>query len=525
MASPVPPILTISSKLRSQIDEATQNLPAAHREESKEGEVVPDKASGMRGLQDWAFTQGFAIATTSGRSDRLRLACVHHGDETRDYRELGEERKRKGKILAKSSKFAMYISFRKRTKDWRIGYTHRDHSHPPNPDPFQYDEHVDKRPIHYESLTLGRTLIEDVPYSQAARVLAKSNLSLTQNQYNNLRKRDKGLNSLTRKEQLDMLLHCLQEDADWRVRIKAKYVHDKDGKVVERVVQALMFCSKEQIYIARRFVSEFIYIMDATFNTSSHNLPLEVLCGVDNTDSTFPFMYIYEVSESAKVMARIHDMLTELVFHDIQGPKVELGDWAGGLSKASNDFNAAEIAAAEVEGREPQVCTIQRCTWHAEKAIQKKLVNAGKYSKERRQEIIGYVWDWIKEPTIQGMQERRERLINELGEKEQTYLRTIYQPKEAWFCHAYTLKYPNLNCFATSRCEGHHPKIHGVTNRKSPIEKSVQHFRDFSMELIEHYNSRINDNRRNLPLFIDRLAFNRVISLITHEALDHVQRE
>ena len=137
---------------------------------------------------------------------------------------------------------------------------------------------------------------------------------MTLNQYKNLNRKDKRLNSLNKKEQLELLLHYLEEDDDWRVRIKAKYVLDQESNAVERVIQALMFCSKEQIYLARRFVSEFVYIMDATFNTSSHGLPLEILCGVNNTDSTFPFLYIYEMSESAEIFAWINDQLTELIF-------------------------------------------------------------------------------------------------------------------------------------------------------------------------------------------------------------------
>lgn len=525
MPPPNPPILTVSTALRKQIDDAISNLPAAHRTAPKDGEIVADKELGYTRCQDWAFTEGFALATVSNRAHRLRLACVHHGDDTRDYRKLGEDRKRKGKIQAKGCKFEMYISFRTKTNSWGIGYTHREHSHDPSPDPFQYSEHASKRPGHYEALAMAKTLVGDVPYLKANRIMTKSGLYLSHDQFRNLKTKDKGSNSLTRKEQLDLLLHYLQEDADWRVRFKAKYVHDKDGKVVERVIQALMFCSKEQIYLARRFVSEFIYILDATFNTSSHNLPLEILCGIDNTDTTFPFLYIYEMSESAEIFAWINDELTEMIFYDIQGPGVQLGDWAGGVTAAANQFNELEMVAAAEEGREPQICQVQRCTWHAEKAIEKKLVHAGKYSKQRRQEIVGYIWDWIKESTVTGMQERRERLVEELGQIEKTYLRTIYQPKEAWFCHAYTLKYPNLDCFATSRCEGHHPRIHDVTHRQSPIEQSVRNLRDYSIEVIERYNSRINQNRKSVPLFIDRAAFSRVVPLLTHEALTHVSRE
>jgi hypothetical protein len=57
--------------------------------------------------------------------------------------------------------------------------------------------------------------------------------------------------------------------------------------------------SPEQIKMARRFVSDFMYKTDATFNTNILKLLLSVVVGIDNTSSTFLAVYCYITSESA----------------------------------------------------------------------------------------------------------------------------------------------------------------------------------------------------------------------------------
>jgi MULE transposase domain len=56
--------------------------------------------------------------------------------------------------------------------------------------------------------------------------------------------------------------------------------------------------SLEQIRMARRFVSDFMYETDTTFNTNVLKLPLSVIVGINNTGSTFPVAYCYITSES-----------------------------------------------------------------------------------------------------------------------------------------------------------------------------------------------------------------------------------
>ena len=213
------------------------------------------------------------------------------------------------------------------------------------------------------------------------------------------------------------------------------------------------------IDFARRFVSEFAYQLDATFNTNRERLPLEVLVGIDNTNHTFPFGLIFEISEATDIFRFINDTLTELIFYNVYGPRVQIGDFAAGLTKATVEFNEVEAAAAEEEDREPQLCKLQKCSWHAEEAILAHLVKSKRYSHEKCKELKSYLWEWVLAPTFELLDVNRGKLLAQLLAVDVKYFEDTYLDREDEFCKAYTAKYPNLGCGSTQRNEGFHPQI------------------------------------------------------------------
>ena len=142
-ASPVTP------ELAAQIDTAIASLPPAHCAAPVDGESFQSGEEALKCLQDWAFTQGFAVVTESGRQDRIRFQCVHHKKKTRNTRKTDlEGRERLGtQTRAKGCTWQVYISQRKKTGAlWILGWTHHEHNHLANPDPFSYDQHKAKKP-------------------------------------------------------------------------------------------------------------------------------------------------------------------------------------------------------------------------------------------------------------------------------------------------------------------------------------------------------------------------------------------
>ena len=63
-------------------------------------------------------------------------------------------------------------------------------------------------------------------------------------------------------------------------------------------------------------------------------------------------------------------------------------------------------------------CVLQLCTWHAAEAIKKRPIKAGKYPQEVRKKLETLIWDYIKSPTIDELDERRRKLLNELHSAE-----------------------------------------------------------------------------------------------------------
>jgi len=69
-----PAASTVTPLLASQIAIATKVLPLAHLSALAHGESFKDPDEALRSLQDWTFTQGFAVVTESKRKGR----CIFH---------------------------------------------------------------------------------------------------------------------------------------------------------------------------------------------------------------------------------------------------------------------------------------------------------------------------------------------------------------------------------------------------------------------------------------------------------------
>jgi hypothetical protein len=85
---------------------------------------------------------------------------------------------------------------------------------------------------------------------------------------------------------------------------------------IKRVIRDIFFISNKQIRMARRFVSGFLYKINATFNTNTRRLPLSVIVGIDNTGHMFPMAFMFITSESTKSFKFANEYLTDLCFYN-----------------------------------------------------------------------------------------------------------------------------------------------------------------------------------------------------------------
>src|ERR1700722_15914944 len=186
-------------------------------------------------------------------------------------------------------------------------------------------------------------------------------------------------------------------------------------------MQDLFFISLDQIQLARRFISSFMYKTGATFNTNKLHLPLSVMVGITNTGTTFLMAMCYITSESAESFEFVQHQLTKYVFFNCPEPVVIVADFMKGLGAAIAAKTQEDRKTGTKEGRErvakqelfaeldgvnggglpasksvviinaeghKEVTTLQLCEWHALEAIKRRLIHAGQYPKEKREELI-----------------------------------------------------------------------------------------------------------------------------------------
>ena len=335
------------------------------------------------------------------------------------------------------------------------------------------------------------------------------------------------------------MLHYLESQEDVHVVVDELYVLNERGEKKDRVITCIAWWTSAQIQMARRFVSDMLAQTDATFNTNEKRLLLQCFVGIDNTNSTFEFLQAFSTAESARNIRFLLQVLEDYYFYDCPGFAVLAGDFGTGLSagfaqKAAEDAREADEQLALkgkqkqlenvpeelqiddyplptarpeyepdsqtivvntdwVRAVEPTVATInqesailQYCTWHAAEAIKRRLIAKG-YPKERREAINNLIWQWIKAPDFDQLEEARDELILSLSNNKKEYLTGWYQPKEPQFCHAYTRQYRNLRVHATQRVEANHSLLTAKLHKNLKVSDAVFRICSRLSSLIEDY--------------------------------------
>jgi hypothetical protein len=395
-------------------------------------------------------------------------------------------------------------------------------------------------------------------------------LTIAPKQYYNLLRNEQAF-KLSPQEEALLLLHYL-ESQNVHVVVDEQYVLDERGEKKDRLITCIVWWTSAQIQMARRFVSDMLAQTDATFNTNEKRLLLQCFIGIDNTNSTFEFLQAFSTAESARNIRFILQVLQDYFFYDCPGFAVLAGDFGSGLSagfaqKAAEDTREAKRQLAYkgkqiqwedvpeelqiddyplptarpeyepdsqtiivntdwVRAVEPTVVTInqekailQYCTWHGAEAIKRRLIAKG-YTKERREDINNLIWEWIKAPDFDTLEEARDKLILSLNNNEKEYLVGWYQPKEPQFCHAYTRQYRNLGVHATQRVEGNHVLLTANLHKNLKVSDAVFRICNRLESLIKDYEQRLSRSRISEPRLIDTIFFRRVIRRVTHYCLN-----
>ncbi|KAI9719104.1 MAG: hypothetical protein M1812_003734 [Candelaria pacifica] len=559
------------------LEQALATIPSAHRDPPDVGEPigVGFAAEELR-FQDYAFCQGFVFACFSRdprpkRSGRAEWRCFRHGEKTTNTRHLTEaEREEKGRHNRDIQKLgckARLVVTDDKGGGRILSFVDLTHNHESNPDPLQFAAHRSRQPGIAAATTLHLSHIGHMGYLKSAEIVKKAGYKpLESQEYWNLDKDVKKKRELTSQEEYAQIEQRLTAAEGWHCRVRAPHVVDEAGNQERRVFQDLFFCSEDEVRLARRYVSDFCYITDATFRTNKRRLPLAIYTGVTSTGDTFPFAYCYIVAESAESFKWQQDRLTELFFYDRAQPRVIIGDFAAGLAAANPQFMAEEIpevqnplpldgadsdeegnaleeaelqaaarpsasraAAArerEEEARQRQI-VLQLCEWHAVQAIRRRLVQRG-YKKEQREVIDDLLWTWVQSPNVEALQRNRTELLKNLRTDDQAYVRQTYQRKEYQFVRAYTKNLPNLGCHSTQRGEkNHHVTKEKGLNRHLRLIDAVSIIITQDADLGDRIRRKQDHERDRVPrgIVLTGKAFQDIRSAITNYALTKILPE
>ncbi|KAK2471402.1 hypothetical protein H9L39_17633 [Fusarium oxysporum f. sp. albedinis] len=502
---------TLPNDVRSAFDKAIEALPQEHLRAPVTGDEVNSPEEALRWFQDYAFTQGFALVTASKSRDRLRVHCIHHGKKTRNTRKLpdtvtkgGDRKKELTYVKVKECPYSLYASYKtirsghggvEERKNWIVGFTYTYHTHPPLQNPFHYACHRSRILDRVEAVELALAhRAAGLAATESARILDQHGLGncLSAKEFYNL-SRSEGRRSS--KEALDLLLTCLEFE-DFRVRCFFKYLLDDQGRRTARVLEHLFFCSSEQIRLGRRFVSGFLMQTDATFNTNCLHLPLSVIVGITNTGKTFPLAFAFITSNQPKP--------SNLSMHNWQ-------NWSVSQGRTDQGYQDGQI--------------LQLCEWHVAQNFKKRLLDSDNYTKERREELSRFIWDYIQSLDEMQLEERRGKLLAEFREPERLYLKNNWEPKERQFVRAYTRQYPNVGCNSTQRNESYHVVVKESLNRQLPLQTSCQKLAESLKKLTKKITGEEDRSRADVPRLLDRAAFQHLIGRVPHYVLSMVAPE
>jgi hypothetical protein len=219
----------------------------------------------------------------------------------------------------------------------------------------------------------------------------------------------------------------------------------KGGICTKRVVRDIFFMSDKQIRLSRRFVSGFLYETNAIFSTNTRRLSLSVIVGINNTRHTFPMAFIFITTESAKSFKFTGECLTDLCFYNCPQPSLIYSDFSKGLGAVvtaqaakdlakdikDNEFiDINDVVDLEAEqgskfleetivvdvavGTKRERTRLQLCEWYTIKAIKKRLIYSGRYSKETRLVLVDLINRWIKAPDLEALETTRKTLLSRL---------------------------------------------------------------------------------------------------------------
>lgn len=183
-----------SLSLEDRICQAIELIPPAHCVAPIDDEIFSSLEQGKLRLQKYAFTQGFALASTSFQKGKtvLILDCTWHGKKTRNTRHIeNEDRLRQGNnVFFDNCRYRLRLKSKDDT--WRLVVTNTEHSHDLARDPWSLRQHRNKELDRSTAIQRAKNFRGvGIKYRQALCALNIQGLQLSKDDYNLSRTEEK----------------------------------------------------------------------------------------------------------------------------------------------------------------------------------------------------------------------------------------------------------------------------------------------------------------------------------------------
>lgn len=255
---------------------------------------------------------------------------------------------------------------------------------------------------------------------------------------------------------------------------------------LRRVVQVFFWHTKLRD-LARRFTSNALLIVDATFRTNRKGLPLIAGTGKSNTEKTFPIAFSWCPEEDAESYEFFYQCLREEFYQVAPEPAVVLTDLSTGM------YSAYETLKCLPNSQH------QHCTWHTvEPAIKKHFQQRGTYTKDQLDSILSRAWTYIYADTVVVLSSARQLLLDDLLPLDQKYIYDNLVPCERRLVKYYTKFFTNLNQYATSRAKGYNTRIHQATDHQKSLHAAAQGICEYVDDTIRDFEADLDKAREEV---------------------------
>ena len=221
-------------------------LPPPHLLPPQENELFSSWEEAKTRLQDYAFTQGFALVTETHdkKNHLIVLDCTRHHKRVRNTRKVEEEDRVRANTKVSFNECPYRLRLKKNKDNaWRLIVTNSEHNHEMATDPFAFREHHSRDPDRTDALDQGKSLrASSTQYGQAARILGIQGLRLSRSDYYNLAHSE---GAHTPEEELLFALGSLK-DRGFHIRCKEKYIV-KNNVRERRVIEQFFFAMQSKL--------------------------------------------------------------------------------------------------------------------------------------------------------------------------------------------------------------------------------------------------------------------------------------